>query len=109
MDQLSVYIIGLVVLIPIFIMSIVLMTGRGSSLVAGYNTMSAEEQKKWDEKALCRFLGKLLFLFTLFIGLAMVASAHDRDGVFGVFTTMAMAELIGGVIYANKSRRFRQK
>ncbi len=39
------------------LMSIVLFTGRGANLIAGYNTASKEEKSKYDEKKLCRVTG----------------------------------------------------
>ena len=35
--------------------------GKGAFLIAGYNTASQKEKAKYDEKALCRFMGKLMF------------------------------------------------
>ena len=39
----------------LLIMGIVLFTGHGSWLLAGYNTMKKEKREKYDEKKLCRF------------------------------------------------------
>ena len=107
-EQLSVCIIGLVALVPILIISMVLMAGRGSSLIAGFNTMSEEEQCRWDAVAICRFLGKLLFIFTVLTGAAMACSVLGRSGWFGVIMAAAMAELLLGVLYMNKSDRFKR-
>ncbi len=56
-----------------FILAIVLFLGKGSWLIAGYNTASKEEKSKYDEKLLCRTVGgcmgfiALLLLVTCFI------------------------------------------
>ena len=39
------------------IISIVLLSGHGSGLIAGYNTAGKEEQGKYDVKKLCRIIG----------------------------------------------------
>ncbi|OUO76015.1 hypothetical protein B5F53_17755 [Blautia sp. An249] len=39
------------------ILSIVLISGHGSWLIAGYNTASKEEKAKYNEKKLCRTMG----------------------------------------------------
>lgn len=39
------------------IISILLLSGHGSGLIAGYNTSSREEKAKYDEKKLCRTVG----------------------------------------------------
>lgn len=46
------------------IISIVLISGKGSGLISGYNTASKEEKEKYDEKKLCRTVG---------IGMAVIA------------------------------------
>ncbi len=47
-------IIILFVALLFFIISIFLFNGKGKWLIAGYNTVSKEERKKYDEKKLCR-------------------------------------------------------
>lgn len=39
------------------ILSIVLLSGHGANLIAGYNTSSKEEKARYDEKKLCRITG----------------------------------------------------
>lgn len=46
----------------IIAMAIVLLTGRGAFLIAGYNTLSKEEKEKYDSRALCCFMGKPCYL-----------------------------------------------
>ena len=45
------------VFIILLIISVVLLTGHGANLIAGYNTSSQEEKNKYDEKKLCRVVG----------------------------------------------------
>ncbi|MDD6211845.1 MAG: DUF3784 domain-containing protein [Clostridiales bacterium] len=39
------------------VLAIVLISGHGSGLIAGYNTASDEEKSRYDEKKLCRIVG----------------------------------------------------
>lgn len=39
------------------LISILLLTGHGAGLIAGYNTAGKEEKSKYDEKKLCRVTG----------------------------------------------------
>lgn len=54
-------------------LSIVLLLGKGSWLIAGYNTASKEEKEKFDERKLCLVVGvgmgfiALLLFVTCFI------------------------------------------
>ena len=46
----------------LFIIGIVLISGHGSFLIAGYNTMKPEEQEKYDKKKLCQGTGILVLI-----------------------------------------------
>ena len=45
------------VVILFAVLSIVLLMGKGSFLLAGYNTASKKEKSKYNEKRLCRVVG----------------------------------------------------
>ena len=45
-------------------MSIVLLTGHGAGLIAGYNTAGKEQKNKYDEKRLCKVTGTGMSLIT---------------------------------------------
>ena len=47
------------------VLSLVLLLGKGSWLIAGYNTASPEEKKRYDEKRLCRVSGGGMAVLTL--------------------------------------------
>ncbi len=55
------------------VFSIVLLLGRGSWLISGYNTASKEEKAKYKEKKLCRVMGN---------GMAVIAVLILIMGVF---------------------------
>ncbi len=55
------WVIDLVMLV----MSVVLLMGKGSGLIAGYNTASEEVKLKYDEKKLCRTMGSGLLVLTV--------------------------------------------
>jgi len=46
------------------VLSIVLLSGHGENLIAGYNTASKEEKDKYDSKKMCRVMG---------VGMAVIA------------------------------------
>jgi len=52
------------------IISIILISGRGAFLIAGYNTMSKDKKAKYDEKKLCRIMGCGLSIITLIMIIA---------------------------------------
>ena len=55
------------------ILGIVFFCGKGSSLIAGYNTASPEEKAKYDEKALCHTMGGMMFACAACFGVLMVS------------------------------------
>ena len=51
-----------VFLVIVFLaLSLVFFMGKGSFLIAGYNTSGKAEKAKYDEKRLCRFVGIATF------------------------------------------------
>jgi len=51
----------MLVIAPFIVLGIILINGKGSLLIAGYNTMPPEEKKKYDVVTLCKFIGKMMF------------------------------------------------
>ena len=109
MEQISVLIITGILLVPGIIFGIILCSGRGIDMIAGFNTASPEERAKWDEKALCRGVGILLFaLLGCMVLIAVVSVLGMTTLVWGGLALTA-AVSVGGMVYINKSKRFRKK
>ena len=49
------------------IISIILISGHGANLNAGYNTASREEKNRYDTKKLCRVVGIVMAIITLML------------------------------------------
>jgi len=47
--------------IPFLVFSIILSKGKGASLLTGYNTLSDSEKAEYDEIALCKCMGKIMY------------------------------------------------
>ena len=56
-----------VVFAILLVISIVLLTGHGSGLIAGYNTATKEEQDRHDKKKMCRVMGMGMSVIVLLI------------------------------------------
>ena len=98
-----------IVIIPFIVMAILLLNGKGAFLIAGYNMKSKEEKAKYDEKALCRFVGWLLLAVVLWIILIALAVHFQIPGGSGIFTTIMLVGIVGSIIYANTGNRFHKK
>lgn len=95
----------------LLVISIVLLCGRGSWLIAGYNTASEEEKRQYDTKKLCRSMGLTMLVITFgMAGLIAVtylvefqklwdeAVLSNTACLFGVVT---IAAVIIEIIYGN--------
>jgi hypothetical protein len=78
------------------ITSIILLTGKGSFLIAGYNMMSITEKQKYNEKRLCRVMGGGLGVISIMLGIATIYRFEMPAaiawfipwGLFGVIAVM---------------------
>ena len=73
----------------ILIISIMLLSGHGSWLIAGYNTASKEEKAKYDEKKLCKTTG---------FGMAVMAVLILVMGLFEDLLPASFAYISLGII-----------
>ena len=85
-----------------------LLSGRGSFLIAGFNTMSKEEKEKYDSNALCKFVGKIILpigiaILSVFIG-GLLDSAWFAIG----FVVLTIGVVIFAVVYSNTGNRFKK-
>lgn len=87
-------------------MSLVLLQGKGAILIAGYNTLSAEEKAKYDEAALCRATGRLLLGITFSMALIFVGEFFQQDWLLIVGIILMIAIAMGGVIHMNTGNRY---
>ena len=108
-EQISSFLVCSIFSVPVIFFAIILCHGKGADMIAGFNTASPEERAKWDETALCRAVGIMLFVMVgwielLFLGAVLDIAALEWGGgiLFAVSTVF-------GLIYINKSQRFRRK
>lgn len=85
------------------IISVVLISGRGGFLIAGYNTSSAEEKAKYDEKKLCRVMGiGMLFITIMIVALAIFGDKMPEG--FLDFFILAVLSDIGVMIFFGNTK-----
>ena len=99
---------GIAILI-FLLLGVIFSRGKGAFLIAGYNTAPREEKAKYDEKALCRFMGKLMFALAGCWCPVVLGTALDLGWLLGAGITAFLAVMFGGVIYANTGNRFRKR
>ena len=79
-----------------FVLSIILLSGRGSWLIAGYNTMSKEQQNKYDRKKLTRATAMILIIASI----AILALGFSLINTI-VFLIIVFTSVIMTIIYTN--------
>ena len=83
------------------VMTIMLLTGHGSWLIAGYNAMSKEEQEKYDVKRLCRGMGVGMGVITIMI-LIMCFLEHQLPSYFiYIFVVVVIVDVVAMIIWGN--------
>lgn len=76
------------------VISIVLLSGHGANLIAGYNTAGKEGKSKYDEKKLCRVTGAGMVVITFLI-LVMAIGENVLPASFAtVFIVVTVADCI---------------
>ena len=97
-------------------LAIVLFTGRGAFLVAGYNMATPEERALYDERKLSRSVGCLMVFCAVFATVMALACWCAQEGLMtrGAVTTMGtvgallLVSVIGGVVWYANTRCFRR-
>lgn len=100
-----------IVPIILWILAIVLSTGKANFLIAGYNTASKEEKANINEKALSKFMGKFLFilgLIQLVIPIARIIEISNFKLVLICTNILFIIVIIMGIIYMNTSKNFKK-
>lgn len=107
--QLAAFLIelGLALLFTVF--GIILWKGKGAWLISGYNVSSEAEKSKYDEKALCRFVAKLMFFYTACFIFVAVSTWLEATTLFYCLMALFLVVSIAAIIYANTGNRFKKK
>lgn len=97
-----------------FILSLFLFSGKGSWLVAGYNTLPEEEKLKYNSKKMCKAVGIVCLVCSILL-LVMVHFIYKIElGIYGknelliftfLFIGVLILTIIGVIIYINKKAK----
>ena len=83
--------------------------GKGAFLIAGYNTMPRAKKERYDQRALCRFMGRLMFALAACWVPVALGSILDMSWLYGAGIAAYLIVIAAGVIYANTGHRFQKK
>lgn len=100
---------GVVFIIGLFILlGIILSMGKGSFLIAGFNTMSKEEKEEYDVVSLCKFMGKVMFIIAFCITLFLLSEIFKIKVIFYIGLILFFVVVIFTLIYTNTGNRFKK-
>lgn len=83
------------------IISIVLISGHGANLIAGYNTSSREEKSRYDTKKLCRVVGIGMAVITLLIFIMAIWETVLPAAFSTVFLFITVIDCIVIIVLSN--------
>ncbi len=83
------------------VLSLVLLLGKGSWLIAGYNTASPQEKKGFDEKRLCRVAGGGMAVITALLVVMTIWQDTLPAAFAGVFGAVTVGVAIAIIVLAN--------
>lgn len=98
-----------IISIPFFIFATVLLKGKGASLISGYNTMSDSEKAQYDEVALCKFTGKIMYGISISIVLFALSEMLENQVLLIIAFVLLFSLIIFGLVYSNTKNRFKRK
>lgn len=107
-------IILIILAIFFFVLSILFFCGKGTKLIAGYNTMSEQEKSQFDKTKICKAMGILslvcgtmLCMMAIFIYCveAGLLSENCMLAFSLVFIAVILAAIIATAKYANNSAK----
>lgn len=102
------------ILIPIammagfIILGVLLSMGKCSFLIAGYNMMNKEQKKQYDERALCRFMVKIMYCLAFAMLLWLVSIILQNSAIMSVSLFFLVGSIAFAVTYAGTGSRFRK-
>src|SRR5699024_286769 len=89
-------------------LGVVLINGKGSFLIAGFNTMSLQEKEQYDVIALCRFMGKMLFALSFSMILLLLSEMYEIKWLFYISLILFLVIVAFMLIYINTRNRFKK-
>ncbi len=102
-------VINLIGAMAFLILAIFLLKGKGAFLIAGYNTMSDTEKAKYDEIALCKFMGKVMYGISFSLLLWALSDLLNIQVLFTIGLVLFLFLIVFVLVYSNTGNRFKRK
>lgn len=83
------------------ILTIIFWSGKGSCLIAGYNTMNDKEKQKTDRKKLCRVMAYCLGSVDILIIISLILGEEAMENLENIFSAIVIFIVILTIVLAN--------
>ncbi|MCI9266736.1 DUF3784 domain-containing protein [Akkermansia muciniphila] len=90
------------------ILGSILSMGKCSFLIAGYNMMNRGQKKQYDEQALCRFMGKIMYCLAFAMLLWLASIIFQNSVLLSASLYFLVGSIAFAVIYAGAGSRFKK-
>ena len=92
------------------VISIILLFGKGSFLIAGFNTAGKEEKGKYNVKKLCRVVGGGFAVITIILSISAFYRFELPHAIswllpYGILTTVVFIGILANTICGAKSHK----
>ena len=101
-------IVNIIILIPFLILAFVFSPGKGAFLITGYNTLPEHKKVQYDEVAMCKFMGKIMYGISVSIFLWTLSAMVESPNLFGVGMVLFFTILIFALVKMNTGDRFKK-
>ncbi|MFK8795064.1 DUF3784 domain-containing protein [Planococcus plakortidis] len=88
------------------LLGLYMLQGKGTFLIAGYNTMPKEEKAKYDGPAMARFIGKLLIALAFSMLFWLAGALLEKSWMFYIGVALFLGFTGAALIYMNTGGRF---
>ncbi|MBO1912010.1 DUF3784 domain-containing protein [Sporosarcina sp. 6E9] len=100
----------LIITILIFtVIGVFLLNGKGTFLIAGFNTLPKEEKAKYDKLAFSKFYGKTILALSASMVFWLFSDILQNNVLFVIGLILFLAILIFSLIYSNLGNRFKKE
>lgn len=92
------------IIVLFFVAALFMLKGKGSFLIAGYNSMSKEEKARYDEKALTKFIGRIMLIISFMFLILIIGLFFSIYWIIGVFVAGIIVTSIYALVKANSTK-----
>lgn len=87
------------------LLGVVFAAAKGTGLIAGYNTASAEEKENYDKKKLCKAMSRLMFALA---GCWLVTASSEifkKIALLWIGLALFLIVSVVGAVYVNRATK----